>query len=1269
MLLRSLHIASRQLFYLLAISIIVGLLGLIAAVWLSDEVAKRKDELASWASQKTGYPVTIEQAGLYWFDLIPKLEVRQVAVMQKDGEAPILTASQVYLTLDLLQTLTQGEPVLADASIRQARLAVERDQNGQFQLTGLQAGRRTAPRTTTLPEVLRWFSWLKQLELSQIQLTYTDIPNPSLSGSYLLQQLELAFARQQWQAIADIALPQQIGSNLRLSAKLEVDDNFAIQAWQGSFNTEDMSLSPLLSDINLDGVQIESGLVSASVNASQSQTGELNADMELIVSDALLSSDKSEEEFDQVALDRLQGHFRFASEQQNWELTGDSLLLQMAGETWPATRFEVNKTADGVVSASADYLRLSDLTSIALLLNTAPDWLVTTKPAGDVEKLAVRYQLGQGPQKVHAQVGAMAMLPWQDYPGANDLSFTLDWQQDQGQLSLNSHQTTIYADTWLKDAVFLDSITGTISWRRQENNWHVLAEELSVWNKDLNLALNGRINHQNETTDTDLRLALQDINVNQWRAYVPERILPDDFEKWSRGAFREGVIREGLIELSGNPAAFPFDKEPEQGKFDMHLEVENTRLHYAEGWPDLMQVNGQISGKGNDLLIKSQSGSIAGFAFKDVTTTISNLVRHKPILRVDGLLSGTTSDALAFLQNSPLKKRFASVADWMEATGRSDIKLELMVPLVDPNATQATGYVSFVDSQLTTQAVPGLQVTAINGQLEFDNHGVKAQAIQAQALNEPVTIDVIPEDALTRVDISGRSTTASLRNMWPALIPDFADGDSAYLTQVLISEPEQGEFDVAVTIRSDLRGISIDAPEPLGKLASQRKPLMIRIETDTQPIYHLSLDKWLNASLTEREEKLTGQIMLGGEQSRANGDGLTLGGYIDSLNLDDWLDWQTRQQSAEGGPPLVDTVQLRLGQLLLAEQAVNDLAINASQSSGQWQVQLDSSQIKGDITLPKAISNETPLAVRLDHLRLNLSEDSSDEPERKAELWPALRLDIAEFELNKMQLGSLNLRANRTENSWAIEAASLRSPVLQASLTGSWTQSSVVDRSQFDIVASSDDLKALLAYYGYQEVVEARQVQLNSQLNWRGNPAQFSLDTMQGQLDLSVGRGSLIEVEPGAAGRIFGLLSIAAIPRRLALDFSDLFGKGFDFSAITGHFTFAGGIARTDDLIMRGDSALIEVAGPVYLVEKTYDQVVKVTPEVSSTLPIAGAVAGGPVGLGVGTAILLVDKIAGTLFDREIVNLISYQYALTGPWDSPKLNVVTPTPTQGPSIP
>jgi uncharacterized protein YhdP len=92
---------------------------------------------------------------------------------------------------------------------------------------------------------------------------------------------------------------------------------------------------------------------------------------------------------------------------------------------------------------------------------------------------------------------------------------------------------------------------------------------------------------------------------------------------------------------------------------------------------------------------------------------------------------------------------------------------------------------------------------------------------------------------------------------------------------------------------------------------------------------------------------------------------------------------------------------------------------------------------------------------------------------------------------------------------------------------------------------------------------------------------------------------------------------------------------------------------------MRGDSALISVTGPINLVDRTYNQTVQITPSVSSTLPLAGAVAGGPIGLGVGTAIFLVDKLASNLFDREIVDIITYRYQLTGPWDSPNMKLQT----------
>lgn len=1269
MLLKSLHIASRQLFYLLVVVVILGLLGLIAAMWLSEEVAERKDEIAAWASQKTGYPVSIDSAGLYWFDLIPKLEVRQVKVKQKTGETPIITAGQVYLSLDILQTISSGEPVVADASIRQAHLKLERTQQGNIKLNGLDDDRRNQSGTS-VEEVIRWFSWLKQLELNAITLDYLDRKQSGLSGTYQLQQLDLQFAGREWQADANIILPESLGDAVRLTAEAEIDKDYSFSTWQVEVITDDLSLAPVLKDVPMRGMKLVEGLFSGSVKASQNALGDVIAELNANLTDITLGSEKAAEDFDQVTLDQLQGQFRFSQQAESWSLNAESLQIQMAGEAWPVTAVEVQRYQDGEVEATADYLRLSDITSVALLMRDMPSWLVETKPAGDVYSLFARYQPNHGLQILQLRSQGLAFLPWQDFPGANDLSFELDWQNNQGELVLNSHKVTIYADNWLEESVYLESLTGHVSWQHQQNNWHVSAEQLNLWNEDLNLSLNGRVNHHNGKTDTDLRLALEDIQTNRWRDYVPKSIIPEDFEKWSRDAFRKGIIRSGYVEFKGDPSAFPFDENPDQGSFDMKLQVEDTQLHYAEGWPDLMAVDGTVSGQGNNLLIQSQNGSIAGFAFSEVTTTISNLVRPNPILRVDGTLTGTTADALSFLQNSPLSKRFGSVAEWIEVSGNSNIKLDLMVPLVDPNQTEASGYVTFADSGLQSKTLPDLTISQISGQLNFSNDGVEAETINAVMLNQPIVVDVVPDAEQTRVEINGSVAITDLRELWPQQIPDFVTGETDYLAELMVEEPQEGQFEVAVNIDSDLFGVTIDAPAPLGKTARQRHAAELQIDTSEQTAFRFSLGDWLQAALTLEGDKPRGQIMLGGEKPTLNASGLELGGRLESLDLNAWMDWQAGRSRINTESAVVDAVDLFIGELKIAEQTLNQLQLSASQSRDQWQIQLASSKVRGSISLPSPISNERPLVVALDHLDLSLPEnDTTPRTQVKAELWPPMRLDIRELVLNGMQLGQFNLRANRVADSWKVESARLTSPVLQASLTGSWIQSATSSRSEFDIVASSDDLRALLAYYGYQEVIEARQVQMNTQLSWPGDPTAFSVARMQGDMELSVGRGSLLEVEPGAAGRIFGLLSIAAIPRRLALDFSDLFGKGFDFSGINGQFQFSNGIARTDNLTMQGDSALIEVSGPTDMVAKTYDQIVKITPKVSSALPLAGAVAGGPVGLGVGTAILLFDKIAGQVFDREIVDLISYSYKLTGPWNNPRLNVVGPEPEQGQAIP
>ncbi len=1267
MLKRSLHIAGRQLFYLIAISITLGILFLITAIWLSDQVAERKGEIASWASQQSGYPVEIEEAGLYWLDLIPKLEISQVKVSAKQGNTPIFEAGQIYLAVDVFSSIRSGELMIEDASIRNAKVNVERTADGQFRVKGYQPQSQQPLSDDNIKTVFSWLTRLKHSRLSNVQVQYKDENEPALNGQYIIEQASLRFNNQQFISEAKLALPETLGNSLELSATAQINDALDITSWQGLLRLDEISLGKLLKKRAFRGAKLDDGLLTATLNVQKASEQALLGGLELELSDATLSSSKPDDEFTEVSLEHLMGDFQLDYTDKQWQIQGKQLQIKMAGEEWPVSAFEIKQDETGELSGNASFIRLSDMTSLALLMNEMPEVLVNTKPAGDLQNVAFAYSEHLGLGKLSMQANEVSFLPWQDYPGANDLSFSIDKNENQGSIELDSRATAIYAETWLPDSILFESMKGKISWQKSETGWEVNADSLQVWNDDLNILLNGEIDQVNDITNTDLTVTLQDVVANTWRRYVPKRILPEDFEKWSADAFRQGVIRSGSITMKGDPAAFPFESEPERGSFDMKLNVEDVQLHYGPGWPDLMHVNGTVEGKGNNLLIQSESGQIAGFNFNKVTTTISNLVKSNPILKVSGLLNGSTSNALAFLKQSPLKSRFGSIDDWLQAKGSSDIQLDLTVPLVDPDSAQAKGYVSFNQSQLTTKAIAGLEINEINGRLYFSNDGVSAEKITAKAFNEPIVINTKTEHEKTYVDINGRVAVSSLNKIWPGAIPAFVSGETDYSTGLAISEPTPGDFELNVSMTSDLQGLKIDAPKPLGKELSEPIRLQAMIhEKNDGLVYNLSYADWLKAALySDKNRRISGQVMLGGQPSDGAFSGLHIAGMIKELDIQPWLDWQDNLPKTTGPSVLetIDSLDIRLDKLQFKGQSLDNLHVKGNQIESNWQLDLSSPQIKGIVKVPADINNTTPLDVSLQYLKLNMNDKAgakSTTDKSSSDVWPAIKLSVDSLTINNLDLGQLNLQADTTPNQWLIKTASLISGTMKSSVTGEWQKTESGDTSHFVLDIESDDLKALLAHFNYQKVIAAKQVRVNADLNWNDAPLSFSRHSLNGTLDLSVGRGSLLEVEPGAAGRIFGLLSIAAIPRRLSLDFSDLFGGGFDFSSIKGHFQFNNGIALTNNLTMQGDSAVIEMKGPIDLVNQTYNQVVKVTPKVSSTLPLAGAVAGGPVGLGVGTAILLFDKIAGSVLDRDVINLISYSYKLTGPWNDPKLNVVNP---------
>ena len=153
-----------------------------------------------------------------------------------------------------------------------------------------------------------------------------------------------------------------------------------------------------------------------------------------------------------------------------------------------------------------------------------------------------------------------------------------------------------------------------------------------------------------------------------------------------------------------------------------------------------------------------------------------------------------------------------------------------------------------------------------------------------------------------------------------------------------------------------------------------------------------------------------------------------------------------------------------------------------------------------------------------------------------------------------------------------------------------------------------------------------------------------------GTVHIEIDDGQVLDLQPGA-GRMLGLLSVAALPRRLSLDFSDLTDKGLAFDSVRGDFELKQGNAYTDNLLLTGPAADIGIAGRTGLGTRDYDQTAVVTGNIGATLPVAGALAGGPV---VGAAMLLFSQV----FKEPLKGITRGYYRITGNWDEPQVERV-----------
>jgi uncharacterized protein YhdP len=169
--------------------------------------------------------------------------------------------------------------------------------------------------------------------------------------------------------------------------------------------------------------------------------------------------------------------------------------------------------------------------------------------------------------------------------------------------------------------------------------------------------------------------------------------------------------------------------------------------------------------------------------------------------------------------------------------------------------------------------------------------------------------------------------------------------------------------------------------------------------------------------------------------------------------------------------------------------------------------------------------------------------------------------------------------------------------------------------------------------------------------DWNGTPVDITMPSLAGLFTLKATRGQFVKVDPGL-GKLLGIVSLQALPRRVGLDFRDVFSDGFAFDEISGTMKLSRGVVYSNDFQMQGPAASVRMSGVVNINAETQQLRVVVQPKLSESVALASTLVGGPV---VGLGVLAVQK----LLKDPLGQAASFDYQIDGSWADPVVNKVS----------
>ena len=1244
-----------------ALLLLVAVVLTAARLWVPS-LSEYRLEIETAASEVLKKDVSIGRLEATFRGLNPVLKLKNVVLADPAGVQESLVIREVWITIDAEHYATEQQLQFAGIEIIGTDVTLIRDADGGFYLDKF---RSDGGDDASLDQLLQ----MSRLSVYDVSLTFVDKMHAEPPQRFSAIALSLENSGYTHRLTGHALLPTDVGYRVDVEAELYGNSDTPA-SWQGQLYAKLQSIAfsavpqrYLYEDMTLQGVadiRLWADVVGLGIH---SVTGELDT------RDLQMSHVKDEQEYHFIA-EKLSGRFGWRQQAAGWQFALQQLVVDQQEHTWTTDNLSlagINEEQVSHIKGVSSRIRLG---GFGALLPVIPgltpgdrELLASLQPQGLLKDLAFELSNATGTMQLSNFSARFTGLGLGE-SGVSPLFAGLDGDISgniaAGTVTLDSRSISIHDSKLFREALAFEHMQGDIHWLIEDERIEVWSDALQLANQDLSLSAKFGLDFPagDGAASMNLELAVEHMDVGRVKAYLPAGKMSPKAVAWLDNSLNGGTVTDGTVVVNGRFDQLPFDNG--EGRLEVRLPVTNAVLQFNPEWSPLTQLNAQVDFTGRSMDILGSSALMRTAALKNVHVQIEDLAR--PVLTIKGDASGALPAMLAELGSSTLGVKYGGFVDSITTSGPASLALDIELPLFKTKqALQVSGKIELKGNTLKVKNTE-FDLQHIKGRLVFDAKGIKGEQLHATLFDKATVARVWTTGGETHIALDGRLGVPERYLGKDNMIGAAITGDSHWQVLVMIRgmPARNTSANVGVVVKSDLVGTTVDLPAPFGKDKDAERAITITINNAVKPVktlriaYGSVLDALLDISTDKQGARiLKGAVTTGGAEPVLPADTvILLNGDLKRVHVTEWRPHLTRDTGPGAGPGLPVRLLLQVEELEVQNYFLDEVTLAMESAGDTWSIKVNGPAVAGDIKLLNSAAGLDKVVMDLKRLKVRSGEPPETESDSSMvpSDFPDFDVSIKKLVYDKAKLGQLELQAFKLPgNKYRIEMLTLLSDMLDMQLTGNWELQGGRQLSSMVLEVNRGKMDRLMRLLGYQKSIEDGVLSGKLRVNWPGALWDFSPTIAEGKLRIKIEDGQLLEVEPGAAGRVLGLTSLSKLPRRLLFDFGDLYKEGFSFDKIKGTFTLDGGNAYTNDLYIDGPAAKIEISGRVGLAEEDYDELVTVTPYVQTGLSLAGALAAGPA---VGAVLIVADAL---LDDKlgPLGRIGQKQYSVTGPWADP----------------